>query len=126
MYKSRKLQRGQGMLLSRRRFVQGVLASGAISACDLWCWPVSTDAATALAAPPLLSGNYFNLEVEQVLVNYTGRAAHATTVNGSVPGPTLRWREGDIVTLVVTNRLKEATSIHWHGIRTPSEMDGVP
>ena len=114
------------MLLSRRRFVQGVLASGAISACDLWCWPVSTDAATALAAPPLLSGNYFNLEVEQVLVNYTGRAAHATTVNGSVPGPTLRWREGDIVTLVVTNRLKEATSIHWHGIRTPSEMDGVP
>jgi FtsP/CotA-like multicopper oxidase with cupredoxin domain len=50
----------------------------------------------------------------------------ATAVNGSVPGPTLRWREGDAVTLAVTNRLKEMTSIHWHAIRLPSGMDGVP
>lgn len=82
--------------------------------------------AGSATGPPILSGNYFNLVVEQVAVNYTGRAAYATTVNGSVPGPTLRWREGDSVTLAVTNRLKETTSIHWHGIRTPSEMDGVP
>jgi CopA family copper-resistance protein len=126
MCENRKLQRGQGILLSRRRFVQGILAGGAISAFDLWGWPVSTTLATGLAGPSILSGNYFNLEVVQVPVNYTGRAAYATAVNGCVPGPTLRWREGDIVTLAVTNRLKETTSIHWHGIRTPSEMDGVP
>ncbi len=78
------------------------------------------------SAPPILSGNHFNLTVEQAAVNYTGRPAYATVVNGSVPGPTLRWREGDRVTLAVTNRLKETTSIHWHGIRTPSDMDGVP
>jgi FtsP/CotA-like multicopper oxidase with cupredoxin domain len=77
-------------------------------------------------APAILSGNYFNLVVEQVSVNYTGRHATATAVNGSIPAPTLRWREGDNVTLAVTNRLKDTTSIHWHGIRSPSEMDGVP
>jgi CopA family copper-resistance protein len=59
-------------------------------------------------------------------VNYTGHTAYATAVNGSVPGPTLRWHEGDTVTLAITNHLNVPTSIHWHGIRTPSEMDGVP
>src|SRR5262249_9077476 len=44
----------------------------------------------------------------------------------SVPAPTLVWREGDTVTLSVTNRLREDSSIHWHGIRTPAPMDGVP
>ena len=50
----------------------------------------------------------------------------ATTVNGTLPAPTLRWQEGDTVTLRVTNRLKEDTSIHWHGILLPTGMDGVP
>jgi hypothetical protein len=59
-------------------------------------------------------------------VNFTGKHRLATAVNGSVPGPTLRWREGETVTLAVTNRLKEMASIHWHAIRLPSGMDGVP
>jgi len=50
----------------------------------------------------------------------------ATTINGMLPGPTLRWREGDTVTVRVTNRLREHTSIHWHGIILPFQMDGVP
>src|SRR3546814_21128860 len=50
----------------------------------------------------------------------------ATTVNGSLPAPTLRWREGDAVTIRVKNRLNETTSIHWHGIILPFQMDGVP
>ena len=50
----------------------------------------------------------------------------ATTINGSLPGPTLRWREGDTVTIRVTNKLRESTSIHWHGIILPFQMDGVP
>jgi CopA family copper-resistance protein len=50
----------------------------------------------------------------------------ATTINGSIPGPTLRWREGDTVTVAVTNKLKVPTSIHWYGTRIPSNMDGVP
>ncbi|GBR02444.1 copper oxidase [Acetobacter oeni] len=50
----------------------------------------------------------------------------ATGINGSMPAPTLRWREGDTVEIAVTNRLDETTSLHWHGIRLPAEMDGVP
>jgi CopA family copper-resistance protein len=113
--------------VSRRRFVQGVAWGGAVSALGLWRWPsLALARSMAPATPPVLCGNHFNLTVEQVAVNYTGRPAYATAVNGSVPGPTLRWREDDNVTLAVTNRLRVTTSIHWHGIRTPSEMDGVP
>ena len=59
-------------------------------------------------------------------MNFTGRHRLATAVNGSVLGPTLRWREGDTVTLLVTNRLKTMSSIHWRAIRLPANMDGVP
>ncbi|CAB3679584.1 Copper resistance protein A [Achromobacter denitrificans] len=59
-------------------------------------------------------------------MNFTGAARIGTTVNGQLPAPLLRWREGDTVTLRVTNRLREQTSIHWHGILLPTEMDGVP
>jgi CopA family copper-resistance protein len=111
-------------IITRRRFVQGVVAGGVIAGLDLWRWPAFADKSAAVA--PILSGSSFNLVVEQVPVNYTGRPAYATAVNGSVPAPTLRWREGDTVTLAVSNRLRDTTSIHWHGIRAPSEMDGVP
>ena len=59
-------------------------------------------------------------------MDFTGSPHVAVTVNGSVPAPTLRWREGDTVTLRVTNTLREDTSIHWHGILLPANMDGVP
>lgn len=59
-------------------------------------------------------------------MNITGRARPGIGINGQVPAPILKWREGDTVTLAVTNRLSEPTSIHWHGIRTPANMDGVP
>ena len=116
--------------VTRRRFVQGILAGGLATSLDFWRWPI---AAAENLAPPIhadhstiLAGHSFDLAVERVPVNFTGRAAYATAVNGLVPGPTLRWREGDTVTLAVTNRLDETTSIHWHGIRVPAEMDGVP
>jgi CopA family copper-resistance protein len=59
-------------------------------------------------------------------VNFTGTPRMATTINGSIPAPTLYLREGDTVTIRVTNRLPVATSIHWHGIILPYQMDGVP
>jgi len=80
----------------------------------------------AAAQAPVLSGTEFRLEIGPVPVNLTGRVTTATSINGQLPAPILRWREGDTVTLAVTNRLSEPTSIHWHGVRTPSPMDGVP
>ncbi|AEJ05783.1 copper resistance protein A [Stutzerimonas stutzeri] len=74
----------------------------------------------------MLTGNDFDLFIGEVPVNITGAARTAMTINGSLPGPILRWREGDTVTLRVRNRLQEDTSIHWHGIILPANMDGVP
>jgi FtsP/CotA-like multicopper oxidase with cupredoxin domain len=78
------------------------------------------------ASGSVLSGTEFDLEVSSLAVNYTGARRIATAVNGQVPGPLLRWREGDVVTLRVANRLRVPTSIHWHGVIVPADMDGVP
>ena len=112
---------------ARRRFVQGLATGGALAALGGWraAWaaPTSTPAPAPTAE---LRGTEFHLEIGETPVNYTGAARIATTVNGQLPAPILRWREGDTVTLHVTNRLREQTSIHWHGILLPSNMDGVP
>ena len=93
--------------LKRRRFIQGAAAAGALSFVP---WPLRR----ALAAPrvQVLSGTEFQLEIGPAPINITGRQTTATAVNGSVPAPILRWREGDTVTLAVTNRLSEESSIH--------------
>ena len=111
--------------ISRRRFVQGVAAGGAIAGLNLWRVPAWA-ALKGRVQQSELRGNHFDLVIEDVAANFTGRPAIATTVNGSVPGPLLRWREGETVTISVTNRLSAATSIHWHGVRSPADMDGVP
>ena len=68
----------------------------------------------------------YDLVIEKKAINLTGRDRVATMINGSVPGPVLRFREGEDATIRVTNRLDEPTSIHWHGIILPANMDGVP
>ncbi|MCS9954553.1 copper resistance system multicopper oxidase [Pseudomonas aeruginosa] len=109
---------------SRRTFVKGLAATGLLGGLGLWRAP-----AWALAGPGqqnLLAGDSFDLFIGETPVNLSGSPATAMTINGSLPGPTLRWREGDNVTLRVRNRLAEDTSIHWHGIILPANMDGVP
>ncbi|WP_426702652.1 copper resistance system multicopper oxidase [Rhodanobacter sp. Col0626] len=111
--------------LSRRRFVQGLAAGGAFAGIGLFrsspIW-----ALTSAGQPTVPGGTDFTLDVTEAPVNYTGAARLATTVNGSVPGPVLRMRQGSTVILRVNNRLRVPTSIHWHGILLPSPMDGVP
>jgi len=87
---------------------------------------------TALGIPraansaSVLSGNSFDLNIGYQTVNFTGRERTATTVNGSLPAPVLRWKEGERVVLNVSNSLAADSSIHWHGMILPTEMDGVP
>ena len=109
------------MNMSRRRFVQGMASAGALLA-----FSPSALAMRDRVEPAVLTGDRFDLVIEETAVNVTGRTRMATAVNGSVPAPTLRFREGDTVTIEVTNRLSEDTSIHWHGLRLPADMDGVP
>ena len=73
-----------------------------------------------------LAGNSFDLTVGHSAVEIGKRRGHAITVNGTVPGPLLRFREGEKLTLRVKNMLDEDTSIHWHGLLVPFYMDGVP
>jgi CopA family copper-resistance protein len=110
--------------LSRRRFVQGMLAGGVIASVDLWRWPGGGVAAPRETTE--LVGTQGDLVIDKIPVNFTGALSSAIAVNGSVPGPLLRWRENDTVNIAVTNRLAVDTSIHWHGVRVPANMDGVP
>ena len=115
---------------SRRRFVQGLAAGGA--AFGLGLTPGRSWALRSPGRVELLSGTRFDLSVGETLVNYTGKIRPAITVNGSVPSPILRWKEGTRVQLRLRNELPpgsihgDSTSIHWHGILLPSNMDGVP
>ena len=111
-------------MFSRRRFVQGMASAGALAAFGGKNRLALGEIAQRKASE--LSGSHFELTLDTLPVNFTGRDAVATGVNGSSPGPTLRWREGDTVTIAVTNRLKVPSSIHRHGMRIPTEMDGVP
>jgi CopA family copper-resistance protein len=113
--------------LPRRRFLRGLAAGGVLMGMSPWLRPEWARAAdTATGSAPVLSGTEFDLTIAETPVNFTGAPRLATTINGSIPAPTLRWRQGDTVTLRVTNRLPVDTSIHWHGILLPYQMDGVP
>ncbi len=109
--------------LSRRRFVTGATAGGVLASLGAHA---SFAKPVAMNAPQVLSGNLFNLDIAHQPVNFTGAERIATAVNGSVPAPILRWKEGERVSLRVTNRLAQDSSIHWHGMILPTEMDGVP
>jgi CopA family copper-resistance protein len=74
----------------------------------------------------VLTGTHFDLQIGEAPFNFTGNKRIGTVVNGQIPAPLLRWREGDTVTLRVSNRLDVRSSIHWHGMIVPADMDGVP
>ncbi|MCD5986273.1 multicopper oxidase domain-containing protein, partial [Pseudomonas sp. CDFA 610] len=109
---------------SRRTFVKGLAAAGVLGGLGLWRSP--SWAASGSPALNVLSGTEYDLSIGEMPVNITGKRRTAMAINGGLPGPLLRWKEGDTVTLRVRNRLDAATSIHWHGIILPPNMDGVP
>jgi CopA family copper-resistance protein len=116
--------------IARRRFVQGLAAGGLVAGLGAPILPLR--AAGSTGQPQVLTGTDFNLVIGETAVNFTGRQRPAVTVNGALPAPLLRWREGTTVNLRVTNALPprsvhgHQTSIHWHGILLPADMDGVP
>ena len=114
-------------MMTRRDLLRTTAAAGALGALQglLPAWARSAagvPVAAHLDGPP---GEY-DLVIDRTPILIDGRRSSAVTVNGSVPAPLLRFREGMTVTLRVRNGLDEPTSIHWHGILLPFEMDGVP
>jgi len=110
-------------LLSRRRFVQGIALGGTAAALGVGR---ASNAQTMRPRISELSGTQFDLDIGTLPVNIIGAQRIATVVNGSLPAPVLRWRQGDTITLRVRNSLATTSSIHWHGIVLPADMDGVP
>ena len=111
--------------LDRRRLLQGLclLGGGAALSGLLPDW---AKAAEAGRSPPALSGSEIKLTIGHTPFRVDGVEGHAVTINGTVPGPLIRLKEGQKVKLSVHNTLDEETSIHWHGLLIPFEMDGVP
>jgi CopA family copper-resistance protein len=106
---------------SRRRFVQGLACGGVAAGFGFARTLFADDGNRAV-----LTGREFDLTIGEMPVNFTGANRRATVVNGQLPAPLLRWRQGDTVTLRVRNALPVRSSIHWHGIILPADMDGVP
>lgn len=115
------------MTTSRRGLLgAGFAGAGLLAAQGLlpaWARTVSPGLRATL---PTLSGDDISLTVDHAPFTVNGRTGHAIAVNGTVPAPLLRLQEGRTVRLRVTNRLEEDTSIHWHGLLVPFQMDGVP
>jgi len=114
-------------MISRRQVLGSASAGAALLALEgllpAWArggpgvWP---------PADPRSGAHEFDLEIARTPIMVDGRRGSAVTLNGGVPGPIMRFREGETVTIRVRNRLDEPSSIHWHGILLPFEMDGVP
>jgi CopA family copper-resistance protein len=118
--------KGVKRVISRRLFMGTAAACGGLAATNLLpAWAQPNGAANLGGLRPL-DGQAFDLTVGRAQVLIDGRSGPAVTVNGQLPAPLLRWREGDEVILRVHNTLDEDTSIHWHGLLLPFEMDGVP
>ncbi len=116
--------------LTRRGFVRTAGAAAGFAAMPAWAQGHSMH--SARGAVPIrvgfdeVSGAVIDLAVGEGMRVVQGRKGHGVAVNGAVPGPLVRLKEGETVRLNVTNNLAEDTSIHWHGLLVPFHMDGVP
>lgn len=114
-------------ILDRRQLLRGsaLLGGGlAVSAfLPAWAQPVSSGVAPRL---PTLTGEDITLTIARQTMRIDGKTFRAIGVNGTVPAPLLRLREGQNVRLRVINKLDEDSSIHWHGLLVPPQHDGVP
>jgi CopA family copper-resistance protein len=113
--------------LNRRRFIHASTALGLLAGLQR-IMPAYAFENTGLKASPVgdSGANEIDLLIREQQLQFGKRQGTAITINGTVPGPLVRLREGSDAILRVTNGLKEDTSIHWHGLLLPPGMDGVP
>ncbi len=117
----------RNMQIDRRRFIGGAATGGAAAALAAWfpAWaqPVSAGLKAQL---PTVSGEDITLRIARQTMRVDGKVSRAIGINGTVPGPLVRLKEGQQARLTVVNDLDEESSIHWHGLILPFHMDGVP
>ncbi|WP_338426920.1 copper resistance system multicopper oxidase [Sphingopyxis kveilinensis] len=115
------------MQIDRRRFVGGALGGGTVAALAPWFPAWAQAVSPGIVAPlPTVSGNDISLRIARQTMRVDGKVSRAIGINGTVPGPLIRLKEGQAARLTVINDLDEDSSIHWHGLILPFHMDGVP
>ncbi|WP_306096001.1 copper resistance system multicopper oxidase [Qipengyuania flava] len=111
---------------SRRNLIRSTAALAAASALPMPAWARGQSLTHAKNGFGEVSGEDIRLAIGNHHFTTGSRSGHAVAVNGTVPGPLVRLREGQNVRLHVTNNLDEDSSIHWHGLLLPFQFDGVP
>ncbi|MBN8844646.1 MAG: copper resistance system multicopper oxidase [Sphingomonadales bacterium] len=115
------------MQMERRRFVTGALGGGAAAAMAAWFPAWAQPVSSGITAPlPTVAGNDITLRIARQTMRIDGKLSRAIGINGTVPAPLVRLKEGQTARLTVVNDLDEDSSIHWHGLILPFQMDGVP
>ena len=115
------------MQIDRRRFVGGALGGGTVVALAPWFPAWAQTVSPGIVAPlPTVSGNDISLRIARQTMRIDGKVSRAIGINGTVPAPLVRLKEGQTARLTVINDLDEDSSIHWHGLILPFHMDGVP
>jgi len=115
------------MQVDRRRFVSAALGGGAAAAAASWFPAWAQPVSQGITAPlPTVSGNNITLRIARQTMRIDGKLSRAIGINGTVPAPLVRLKEGQTAKLTVVNDLDEDSSIHWHGLILPFHMDGVP
>ena len=112
-------------LINRRHFLAGGAAAAGIAG-FYPAWAATMSHGLATKGFGTLSGTDLTINVAETAFNVNGRTGHAISLNGTIPAPLVRLKEGSRVRITVNNHLDEDTSIHWHGLIVPFEMDGVP
>lgn len=113
--------------IDRRRLLRGAALAGSGLAFAAWMPAWAQSVSSGLAAPlPTVSGEDITLRIARQTMTIDGKPSRAIGINGTVPAPLIRLREGQNVALHVVNDLDEDSSIHWHGLLVPSRFDGVP
>ncbi len=115
------------MTIDRRRFIGAAAGGGATAALAAWFPAWAQPVSAGIAAPlPTVSGNDITLRIARQTMRIDGKLSRAIGINGTVPAPLVRLKEGQQARLTVVNDLDEDSSIHWHGLILPFHMDGVP
>ncbi len=113
--------------IDRRQLLRGAALTGTGLALAAWMPAWAQSVSPGLTAPlPMVSGEDITLRIARQTMMIDGRASKAIGINGTVPAPLIRLRQGQNVRLHVVNDLDEDSSIHWHGLLVPTQFDGVP
>ncbi|WP_370607742.1 multicopper oxidase CueO [Citrobacter meridianamericanus] len=115
--------------MQRRDFLKYSVALGVASALPLWSRSVFAADRPALPIPDLLTAdasNRIQLIVQAGQSNFAGKTATTWGYNGNLLGPAVKLNKGQSVTVDIHNQLTEETTLHWHGLEIPGEVDGGP